>query len=400
MKILILSDLYPPETIGGAEKHASSDCERLANRGHDVDVISTGVDAPRSSYKLTEKNGVTVHRFRPLNVHAPYEYQDASTSEKLVKHLLEVWNPHPYRMIKHQVQELNPDVIHIHNYRGFSGSVFNAVAVSEAPVVLTLHDYASLDFRSNLYSDGSVIEPSPVLGPLRRLVDRLVTAHVDQVLSPSQFVIDKHHKHNMFINVPSRCLQHGINICDNDVMVPENNSDSFRLLYVGRLARTKGVDLLINAVKQIDDPDLECNILGKGPEREYFESLAKDDDRIKFKGFVPESELARQYTMADFTVVPSRWLEPFGLIIYESFAHGTPVIGAKIGGIPELINDGETGFLFTPDDSDDLAATIRAHYNNSDVLTPNVKAKDVSLETHINRLINIYDSLISESGCS
>ncbi|RLM40495.1 glycosyltransferase, partial [Haloarcula sp. Atlit-47R] len=132
------------------------------------------------------------------------------------------------------------------------------------------------------------------------------------------------------------------------------NSKKRQILYVGQLTYSKGVDVLVEAVADFDSEDIEVHILGKGPQKSKLELMASDLENIHIHGFVPEDELKQMYLEADLTVVPSRWYDNSPMVIYESVAYGTPVIASKFGGIPELIDNGQTGHLFEPENPNQL----------------------------------------------
>jgi glycosyltransferase involved in cell wall biosynthesis len=139
-------------------------------------------------------------------------------------------------------------------------------------------------------------------------------------------------------------------------MTPQE-SPRTHVLYVGRLAREKGIDLLIEAAVGLDTPVI---VAGDGPERDSLESLADamGAHNVRFVGFQPPEAIADLYNRAIATVLPSRWYENGPLVILESYARATPVIGANIGAIPEFVQPGETGFLFRAGDAQDLREVL------------------------------------------
>lgn len=396
MNVVLVSNLYPPEVIGGAEKHVEDDARKLVERGHEVSVVTTAAQGSVRSIERERVDGVDVYRFRPLNMYTPYEYRDVSLWKKPIQHGVNLWNPHPYRMVGKLFGDLDPDVIHVHNYGGLSKSVFSAAGRSDAPVVHTLHDYRALHLIPNLFVDGEIAEPGPAMKAYQTYNDWILGRNVDLVLSPSQFVIDKHRSEGLFGDTPTRRLLLGVEPqSESDrPSASDEDEDGCRLLFAGQLTYAKGLDVLADAVKRVDDDALGLHVLGKGPEKEAIERAAEEDDRIHVHGFVPEAELERQYELADFTVVPSRWYDNSPMVIYESYLRDTPVVGADIGGIPELVDEGETGFLFEPEDPAALAATIEEHGAESDELASHVADVDVSLDTHVTDLCEIYEELI------
>lgn len=141
------------------------------------------------------------------------------------------------------------------------------------------------------------------------------------------------------------------------------------LLTVGRLVRRKGIDTVLRALPTIADtcPDVTYVIAGTGPDRPRLDQLAARlgvRNRVQFAGEVDHDRLPLFYSAADLFVMPAREdppdIEGFGLVFLEANACGTPVIGARSGGIPDAIRDGETGLLVPPDAPDALAdAAIR-----------------------------------------
>jgi glycogen(starch) synthase len=132
-----------------------------------------------------------------------------------------------------------------------------------------------------------------------------------------------------------------------------------RLLYVGRLSREKNVAVLLEALAQLRG-EATLEIIGDGPLRRQLEGQAAAlglTERVNFHGQLPKSTLPLHYASADVLVVPSL-SEPLGRIVLEGLASGTVVVGARVGGIPDHVDDGVTGFLFDPHDSAALAATL------------------------------------------
>ncbi|RZK26810.1 MAG: glycosyltransferase, partial [Flavobacterium sp.] len=125
------------------------------------------------------------------------------------------------------------------------------------------------------------------------------------------------------------------------------------LLYVGNILKAKGVSTLINATKHIG---IRTYIIGDGEDRAEFEKMKNEDslDNIIFLGKKDKSEVIKYLTDALLVIVPSEWYENLPYSLVEALLMAKPVLGANIGGIPELIIDGETGFLFEPGNVESL----------------------------------------------
>lgn len=157
------------------------------------------------------------------------------------------------------------------------------------------------------------------------------------------------------------------------------NQGSIRLIYVGKLARRKAVDVLIRAVASLRDlgQHLELHIVGEGPDRSKLESLSRRlsvEAHIVFHGYVGDREaLLDRMHDSDIFVIASR-SEGFPRVIYEAMSQGLPVIATKVGGIPGLLNDGETALLVPPGDVESLAAAIHCLIENDSLRQALIRA--------------------------
>jgi len=140
------------------------------------------------------------------------------------------------------------------------------------------------------------------------------------------------------------------------------------LLYVGRLIDWKGVDSLIKALPLVQRrfPETRLLLIGDGPQRAELMGLCRDlgiEESVKFMGEIPQDLLPEYYSSAQAFVLPSivnekGETEGLGLVLLEAMACGTPVIGSDVGGIPDIIKNGNTGLLAKPRDPEDLADKI------------------------------------------
>jgi glycosyltransferase involved in cell wall biosynthesis len=129
----------------------------------------------------------------------------------------------------------------------------------------------------------------------------------------------------------------------------------------------KGVAHLIEAIARLGSPGPRLEIVGEGPERPSLEALAGRlgvADRVVFRGKIPPEELQASYARAAVCVLPSVLdargdTEGLGVVLLEAMNHGTPVIASRVGGIPDIVEDGVSGLLVPPGDADALAAAVR-----------------------------------------
>ena len=391
MKICFISNLYPPFIIGGAEISVGRVAEELVKKGHEVFVVTT---SPNRKSSIEDKNGVKVYQISPLNLYAMYNHQNQPELLKLIWHGIDIWNPHSYVVVKNILKKEMPDIVHINNFKGLSLSVFSAVKHLNLPLIFTAHDYSLICPRANLVNGSGEIcnNPSRLCKAYVKIQKYLVNNKPDVVTAPSQFIIDKLKASGLFEGVKTIKLPLGIKLNDEKA---EKKYDVIDILYVGALSRHKGVHVLINAFKELDYDNIILHILGKGKDEDEFKKIAGSDKKIIFHGFVPDEELMQLYQKANVVVVPSIWYDNSPMVIYESFKNGTPVIGSRIGGIPELVEDKYNGFLFEAGDVCELKEMLENPIKNLSKLKrlgdgAFESVKKYSMDMHIRKLEKIY----------
>jgi glycosyltransferase involved in cell wall biosynthesis len=158
---------------------------------------------------------------------------------------------------------------------------------------------------------------------------------------------------------PSEIIYNPVDVDQSPHLAPPENPV---FVTASSLTKEKGVDLAVKAMHQVTQsfPHARLVILGDGPERKNIERLARElpETAIELRGRVSPAEVYETISEATATIFPSRWDEPFGRITVESMQLGTPVVGAAVGGIAEIIESGETGLLFERDDQQTLAEVL------------------------------------------
>lgn len=173
-------------------------------------------------------------------------------------------------------------------------------------------------------------------------------------------------------------------------------------MYVGRLAKEKGVHYILEAFKYLPS-DIKLHIVGSGPEEENLKIFAKENNlnNVEFVGRKSGSELNEEYKNCIANILPSNCFETFGLSSVEAFAHGKPVIGSNIGGIPEIVEHNKVGLIFEPGDVKTLTEHIKTLYQDVDLRTKLAKAARgkaearYTQEVYYNNLTKVYESVLS-----
>ena len=393
MKICLISNLYPPNILGGAEVSVKKVSEELVKKGHEVIVVTT----PFSENDVEIINGVKIYQVKPLNLYEIYHHPNQSMLLKPLWHIIDLWNPYDERIIKNILKTENPDVVHIHNFKGLSLSSFAPAKSLKIPLVFTAHDYSLVCMRANLLNSSGEIckNPSALCKIYNQIQKHLAKNKVDLLISPSQFVINKLKSNGLFKDVKSKKIPLGIEPHKEKF---EKDYSQTNILYVGNLGEHKGVHILLKAFRKIINRNIRLDIVGKGICGEKLKSMSENDNRIKFHDFLEGKELIKMYQLANLTVVPSIWYDNSPMVIYESFSCRTPVIGSKIGGIPELIKDGFNGYLFEAGNVNELQQLLENLIDSPETLKKLEQGtyesvQRYTMDKHIKQLETEYQKL-------
>jgi glycosyltransferase involved in cell wall biosynthesis len=275
------------------------------------------------------------------------------------------------------ITDFRPDVVHLHNiYHQLSPSVLRPIARAGIPSLMTLHDYKLACPTYQFLDHGKICEAclgghfyhaathrckdgslaASLLATVESYAHGITRAYspVRLFIAPSRFLADKMKEAGVFPD-RMRLLNHFI---DAEPIAAAGNPGS-GFVFAGRLSPEKGVDVLIEAAGQL--PGVTVEVLGDGPARAELEGLATRvaPGRVRFHGRLGKEAVHAAMRGALAVVVPSRWYENQPMTVLEAFACGVPVIGSRIGGIPELVTDGESGYTVAPDDPTSLADGMR-----------------------------------------
>lgn len=353
MKILqIISYGY---VAGGAEKSVLLLKQELGRRGHDVLVVSSN-----------HKNGNEPH----FSDKEFPEIDSPSTSliAKAIKHL---WYPASYQTIRAAVSEFAPDIVHFHIMGQLSPSAL--FALGPVPAVLTVHgpeEYVSgileWSLPEHLFRDNRVaVSNLTALGRgydlyFRHLQRPLYThgfrRHLRALIAPSKYMAKILEKEKF--GVPIHHLYNGIPLPE-----PQPLQNRQRLLFVGRLEYVKGVDVLLEALRNVTArfPQAHLSIVGDGAARSELEAFVREhrlEKHVTFYGWLAPEAVNNEYAKSTAVVIPSIWPENLPTVCIEALAIGRPVIGTNGGGIPELIKDGVTGRIVPKGNAGELATAI------------------------------------------
>ena len=302
-----------------------------------------------------------------------------------------------------------PDIAHFHNlYPLLSSSVLEACHEAGIPVVLSCHDYKLTCPTAQHLRDGTACEAClggheyrcalnncrgnlmlSVAYAARDMVARhngRIRDHVSLFLTPTGFAKQQLVKGGY----PADRIEVLGNMVEVPVVDPGRPKGDY-IAYVGRISPEKGIHTLLDAarltgvpVRIAGDPSLMPQLVASAP------------DNVRFVGQLERHELPAFYAAARALVVPSVWFEVFGIVCAEAMGCGLPVIASRIGGLPEVVDEGVTGLLFEPGNSDELAEKIRLLWDDDAVFhrlgqTARQQAvEQFSTQVHYRKLIHLY----------
>jgi len=358
MKILVLSDRYPPYFEGGYEICCEAKVNGLKKRGHEITV-------------LTSQYGVCC----PLREGNIFRYMHPLVLEfgrGLPRRLRQIKNAYlgriNYCIAKEIIAEVKPDIAYL--WRLGNVSIFPALAVHKQKVlsVYELGDYWLLQCKTDF-----VLESNKYKKLYRNYLfggfefgkldfSNLIT--VSEALK-RQYV-DIGFPSDSITVIPNGVPDEFILDHVNDKSIP--NSSRFKLLYAGRIVKEKGTHIAILSIDYLVNSlginNICLDIFGNGPQ-DYVKELEAIiqsrtlQDHVRIMEQIPRQELFERFSRYDAFLFPSIWEEPFGMTIIEAMARGVPVIASRVGGVPEIIQDNENGLLVTPNDPIKLAEGVK-----------------------------------------
>ncbi len=329
--------------------------KRLKAKGHEVEVLTSAYRGGGNAVF----QGIPIHRFR----YFPARWEDLTHDEAVPDRMR--------RSLRYQVAAVcyvaagmvaawrlarrrRPEVVHVHWAMPHALFGWAARAACGARIVTTFY---GVELRWT----------KTALGPLKWLLVRAARTS-DRVVAISQ---DTAAAVRQLAGVEAEVIPYGIGLVPETPAQPgqelQRSGRPFTALFVGRLVERKGVDVLLDAAARLAPRlGIRVVVVGEGPERGRLEAHATNRGLtgvIQFRGRIPPAELAQVYASASVCVLPavvdSRGdTEGLGVVLLEAMSCGVPVIGSEIGGITDIITDGETGLLVPPADAAALAGAI------------------------------------------
>ena len=359
MKIGILSGLYEPIVIGGAEMVAAQSAGELVAQGHEVFVITsrlfTGLDSLKTSEQTDPKNGFRIYRFFPLNIAHYTKMLSRPFWFRALWHMLDMANIHTFFAVRKILRDERPDVLHTHGVKGLGYTVWTAARSCNVPIVHRIHDIQLVE-PTGLLMAGDERRVNNAFHRLYIAVCKWFVKSPEIVESPSQWAWDMHRAQGYFKNSQSEIVSNPVPALPA-VKHKKPESDVPRFLYVGQIEQHKGIEFLVKTLVAKIQMPFSMQIVGDGSQLERIRHLVADDNRFVVRGRLEGEELAIAFATATLLIVPSLCHENAPTVISIANSLGLPVIASKVGGIPEMV---PVENLFTASDAQSLVDLIES----------------------------------------
>ena len=361
-KILFVVNQYAPDNVGGAEVTVQILAEELRRRGTHVTIVTLSPTADDTSGQV---NGIPVYRSAVANLYYPYGREQPALA-RLIWHARDVHNARMAEKVGRIIDVQKPDWVSTHNLSGFSVAVWEQVKQRGLGLSHMLHDYYLLCPRTSMFKKGKNCETQCFACRLLSHRKRSVSGQVDLVIGISRYVLDAHIRRVYFPRARTAVIHNARPLSSASAELPRARDKAIlRIGYIGRIEAEKGIETVLQAVSRLVPKTWQLSVAGRSPSIAYLNDLKRRyaHSEIRYVGFVESSEF---YKQLDVLVVPSLWHEALGNVAFEAMEFGIPVVASRSGGLPEIIEGSDVGWLFEPGDDAALARILAVIATKSD----------------------------------
>ena len=424
MKILLVNNFY--YNRGGDCTYLFSLKNLLKERGHEVSIFS--MHHPKNFKSDCSKYFVSY-----INYDEEVKSKSLSSGLKVAKRT--IYSTEARSKIEKLIKDEKPDMAHVQNiHHHITPSIFGILKKYNIPIIWTLHDFTIVCPNTSFLSHGKVCEkckkrkyfwPSIVRCKKNSFAASTMAAlettihmvfgfnkFVDFFIAPSNFLKEKLVEYGV---KEEKIIRLNNFSCFADLSNEKSNIENY-FMYLGRLSEEKGIKTLIDATMKVflsgnNDTgrynDYKLKIVGDGPLKEEMISYVKlkgAENNIEFLGHKSHEEAMDILKGSKFLVIPSQCYENFPYAVLESFALGKPVIASRIGGIPELVKNWETGLLVEPGNPELLSLKISfllKHPEKAEVIGKNARefvSREINSENHYLKLMEVYKLAIEKNS--
>ncbi len=344
---------------------------------HNYYQIPGGEDTVVANEKrMLEKHGHKVI----LYVRHNSELKKLSRRQKLALPFTTIFNKRTYNEVRRIIREQQVDIVHVHNTLNLiSPAVYYAAVACKTPVVQTIHNFRLLCPGATFYRDGHICEECLEKGIFHAVKygcyrgSRLQTLacvvntkfhRMTGIYKRLNYICLTEFNKKKLLSfkqiAPERVFvkPNFVESLEEEILPPEKREDRF--IFVGRLEKLKGVDILLQAWKMMGNSAPRLVICGNGPMEEWCRDYVREHrlKSVEMKGFVPNAEARKLIASSKTLILPTQCYEGFPMTIVEAFLAGTPVIASDLGNTGDLVEEGVTGCKFVSDSPGELMKAV------------------------------------------
>lgn len=367
MKILVISNLYPPHTIGGYEIRCRDTVNYLREHGHNVKVLT-------SHYGL-DKSCTDGHINRILNHH--------------INKPQNRFNDFPFNLFVHKdtkvlsqlIQNFKPDIIYVFNLHGLSKQLLPEILSSPFQVVFDFGDEWLVQWKRHsnfVLNQWEQKAKGPFSNVIKKRIYKIIKRRIaidwDKIKNKTKAIFISRANLEIFEDegisfLSQQVIYSGVNVehFDRINKLPRNDK-KIKLIFVGQVEEHKGLHVLLEALKKLiedsKDYDFHLDVIGASATNSYKENLDSFIERnamsahVRFYGNIKRSRIARLLSQNDIFIFTSLYQEGLGRTILEAMSCGLAVIGNVVGGSRELLLDGQNCLTYEVGDSQNLYKKI------------------------------------------
>jgi len=329
VKIMMVSSLYAPYQMGGAEISLQLLSEELVRRGHQVRVI-TLCDKPLRSFSII--NGVEVVYIPLRNIYWPFSGRRRNVLLRFLWHIIDNYNLLMKTPFRKEVVEFQPDIVNTNNLSGFSVAVWSVVNALGITLVHTSRDYYLMHPNTTMYCKGKNIEPHTLSVFFWSSLKRIYSKKVNYYIGISFFIMDFHIKNKFFKNALKDYTYNPVSVYSGC----SPSADVIRIGFIGRLTKEKGFDVYCRLIVKLRNAGYNIKAFAAGDcfdDNDEFRVMLHSADIIQMGRVNIEHFLNN----VDIVIFPFQWREPFGRVVVESALAKKRVLINPVGGAGELL---------------------------------------------------------------
>jgi glycosyltransferase involved in cell wall biosynthesis len=366
MKILLISNMFPPYTMGGAEMAAHSLAGLLAAERHEVHVLTGALSRDTEGIE-TVAEGYTVERRFFRNTYHIYKAGQHGSLRKAVWHTNDHFHPESERICGRVIEEFGPDIVNTHDLQGIGYNLLKSIGDHGVGCVQTLHDFGFICVSMNMFRHGRECPRQHFTCQASAALKRFYFEHIAALafISPSQALLERYRPH-LPRHVEACAIP--LPLCFASAAGGESAAPApgmgVQLLFVGQLEKWKGIDFLLEVLGKLAPAyPFHLRVLGGGSLLKPLQDKYRDAPWVTVCGKVPPESVAGYMTSSDLLLVPSIWFENAPLVISQALRLSLPVVASQTGGLGEMVVADVNGALLPPGNaaawSELLAAILR-----------------------------------------